>query len=116
WQIGRVGYISPNEFEEIGEHLGDTVDEFINDYLAANPNRGSPVSFPETRIPPRGLVTGIARSDDRSSAIIGTQIVREGQSIHGIKVVKIHKDKVEFEKNGKRWTQGLNEAPGPEWR
>jgi hypothetical protein len=116
WQIGRVGYISPSEFEQIREHVRDTIDEFINEYLAANPDRGSPVSLPKTRIPPRGLVTGIARSQDSSSAVIGTQIVREGQSIHGVKVIKIHKDRVEFEKNGRRWTQGLNEAPGPQWR
>ncbi len=32
------------------------------------------------------------------------------------KVIKIHKDKVEFERDGNRWTQRLNEPPGREWQ
>lgn len=30
------------------------------------------------------------------------------------KVIKIHKDKIEFERDVKRWTQRLNEPPGRE--
>ncbi|MBN1509123.1 MAG: hypothetical protein JW955_19915 [Sedimentisphaerales bacterium] len=37
--------------------------------------------------------------------IIEKQLVREGGVINGATVVKIHKDTVEFEKDGKRWTR-----------
>jgi len=50
-------------------------------------------------------LTGILYSEDNPSAVIGGAIVKEGDMISGVKVVKIHKDSVEFEKNGKKWTQ-----------
>lgn len=48
---------------------------------------------------------GILYSEDNSSAMVGNKIVKEGDIIDGIKVVKISKDTVEFEKDGQRWTQ-----------
>jgi len=48
---------------------------------------------------------GIVYSEDDPSAIIGTEIVHEGSIVSGATVVKINKDSVEFERNGKRWTQ-----------
>lgn len=62
-----------------------------------------------------GVVTGVLLADGEPCAVIDTEIVHEGAIIHGIKVVKIHKDKVEFEKNSKRWTQKLRERPGYTW-
>jgi type II secretory pathway component PulC len=53
----------------------------------------------------RLTVKGIVLSGDKSSAIIDNQIVREGEEILGATVVKINKDSVEFEKNGKSWKQ-----------
>ncbi len=53
----------------------------------------------------RLIVKGIVLSGDKSSAIIDNQIVREGEKILGATVVKINKDSVEFEKNGKSWKQ-----------
>jgi len=64
----------------------------------------------------KGLIRGIVSGEDGFTALIDNQAVREGDSIYGVTVVKIHQDKVEFEKNGKRWTQELNETPGPQWR
>jgi len=52
-------------------------------------------------------VTGILYSEDRPSAVVGNQILYEGDSIRGMKVVKIHKDRVEFERDGKRWEQAV---------
>ncbi len=52
-------------------------------------------------------VTGIIYSEDKPSAILGGKIMHEGDTHHGVTVVKIHKDKVEFEANGKRWIQRL---------
>ena len=51
------------------------------------------------------IVKGIVYSKDNPSAIIGTEIVHEGSKVSGATVVKINKDSVEFEMNGKRWTQ-----------
>ena len=48
---------------------------------------------------------GILYSEDNPLAIIDGKIVKEGAIIDGIKVVKIHKDRVEFEKDGEKWTQ-----------
>ncbi len=48
---------------------------------------------------------GILYSEDKSSALIGDTIAREGDIIDGVKVIKINKDTVEFEKNGEKWTQ-----------
>ena len=51
------------------------------------------------------IVKGIVYSQDSPSAVIGTQIVREGDKVLGATIVKINKDSVEFEMNGKTWTQ-----------
>jgi hypothetical protein len=52
-------------------------------------------------------ITGIIHSKDKPSAILGGRIVHEGDTQYGIKIIQIHKDQVEFEENGKRWTQRL---------
>lgn len=51
------------------------------------------------------IVKGILYSDDKSSAVIGSQIMREGEKISDVTITKINKDCVEFESNGKKWTQ-----------
>lgn len=48
-----------------------------------------------------GVVTGVLYSD-KLTAVIDREIVHEGNMIRGVKVVKIHRDKVEFEKHRKR--------------
>lgn len=50
-------------------------------------------------------IKGILYSDENPSAIIGTEILHEGGTVSGATVVKINKDSVEFERDGKRWTQ-----------
>jgi hypothetical protein len=45
---------------------------------------------------------------DEPVAMVDGVIVREGDTINGAKVVKIYKDKVEFEKNGKKFTKQMN--------
>jgi len=50
-------------------------------------------------------VKGIVYSVDNPSAIIGTEVVKEGDKISGVTVLKIRKDSIEFELNDKRWTQ-----------
>jgi hypothetical protein len=55
----------------------------------------------------RGLVSvrGIVYSEDNPSAVVSNEIVHEGDEIAGATVVKIYKDRVEFEMNGKTWIQ-----------
>jgi hypothetical protein len=50
-------------------------------------------------------VKGIVHSPDNSCAVIGDQIVHEGDKILDAVVIKINKNSVEFEANGKKWTQ-----------
>jgi hypothetical protein len=50
-------------------------------------------------------IKGILYSEENPSAIIGTEIVHEGGTVSGATVVKINQDSVEFERDGKRWTQ-----------
>lgn len=61
----------------------------------------------------RGVVTGITYAEGNPSAVIDGNIVYEGETINGVKVVKIYRDKVEFEKNSKRWIQQVRENPNP---
>lgn len=53
------------------------------------------------------IVKSILHSQSKPSAVIGAQIVHEGDTIFGATIVIIHKDGVEFEKDGKRWTQKI---------
>ena len=77
------------------------VSKFIEDLVAANR---------------KGRIRGIVSSDGSFTALIDGLAVREGESIYGVTVVRILQDEVEFEKDGRRWTQGLNAAPGRQWR
>ncbi len=63
----------------------------------------------------QSVVTGITHAEEEPSAIIGYDIVHEGDTIRGVKVVKIYRDKVEFEKDGERWTQGVQDKPNRAW-
>ena len=58
-----------------------------------------------------GVVTGIMYNEDNPSAIIDFQIVHEGETLHGVNILKIHRDKVEFEKDGTKWEQKVQEKP-----
>ncbi|MDD5065254.1 MAG: hypothetical protein PHQ35_10925 [Phycisphaerae bacterium] len=63
------------------------------------------VTLKEAVSPKDITVKGILYSADNPSALIGEKIVREGDIIDGVKVVKINKDSVEFERDGEKWTQ-----------
>jgi HEAT repeat protein len=63
-----------------------------------------------------GRIGGIVSSEGSFTALIDGQAVREGESIHGVTIVRILPDEVEFEKNGRRWTQSLNAAPTQQWQ
>ncbi len=61
----------------------------------------------ETRTVPTLIVKGILYSEDSRSAVIGSQIVHEGDQIRGVTVVRINKDSLEFEMNGKKWAHAV---------
>lgn len=63
--------------------------------------------IPETEEPEaeKLVVKSILHSQSKPSAVIGSKIAHEGDTILGATVIKIEKDMVEFEKNGERWTQ-----------
>ncbi len=53
-------------------------------------------------------LTGIAYSADSAPmAVVDGQVVHEGEMVGEVKVVKIHKDGVEFETAEKKWTQSM---------
>ncbi len=129
WQQTDVIVAKFDKFRGVKENVMDCVDEFINDYLAANPTKGRPVSPPSTKIPPvsppvtktplKGRISAIILGEDSSSAFIDDRIVHEGDTIGSVTVVKIYRDRVVFEKKGTaetiRWTQIIGEAPKAHW-
>jgi hypothetical protein len=72
----------------------------------------SSATFAQTK----GLtITGIICSKDNPSAIVGNQLVHEGDNVSGVTIVKINQESVEFEKNNIRWTQAVKEPPSSHW-
>jgi len=82
-----------------------------------DPMRLVPVEIPqtgqtgqtETRKTIKLIVKGILYSEGNPSAVIGNSIVHEGETIRGVSIIKISIDSVEFEMNGKRWTQKVRQ-------
>ena len=62
-----------------------------------------------------GVVRGVLYVAEDSSALIDDHIVKEGETIYGVKVVKIDSDAVEFSKYRKTWRQRVREKPDPAW-
>jgi len=63
-----------------------------------------------------GVVNGVLYNvENNSSAIIEGEIVKEGDVIHEVRVIKIYKAQVEFEKDGKVWKQQVGEYPNSAW-
>jgi thioredoxin 1 len=52
-------------------------------------------------------LTGIFYTEDNPLAIVDGKIVHEEDIIGDLKVLKIYKDKVEFERSGRRWSQSM---------
>ncbi len=69
------------------------------------PEESAASKRPPDKSPNRASVSSIAYNESRALAFINDQMVSEGGVVDGVTVIKIHQDTVEFEKNGKRWTQ-----------
>ena len=48
-------------------------------------------------------------------AVIDGKVVSVGQSIYGVRVVKIQDGYVEFDKSGVRWSQTVTEPASTNW-
>ncbi|MHC4622451.1 MAG: hypothetical protein ACYS4W_00945 [Planctomycetota bacterium] len=72
-----------------------------------DPMKYDPVSISRESAagPDRLIVRGIVCSEDEQYAIMGTQIVKEGETVLGAKIIKVREDGVELEKNGEVWVQ-----------
>ena len=62
-----------------------------------------------------GVVVGIICSTENPTALINNEIVHEGDTINGVRVIEISRDKIQFEKNSSVWTQKVLEKPNPAW-
>lgn len=62
-----------------------------------------------------GTVVGILYNEKGPSALINHQLVYQGDVIKGVKILKIDRDKVKFEKNGRKWTQKMLDNPSSNW-
>lgn len=56
----------------------------------------------------RTMVSGIMYNADEPCAIVYGEVVHEGDKVDGYKVVKIYKDKVELEKDGKSLVKAVH--------
>jgi hypothetical protein len=62
-----------------------------------------------------GVVGGIIYSD-KPVAFVDNTVLHPGESIHGVKVLAINKDNVEFEREGSTWTQKVGEKLEEKWK
>jgi hypothetical protein len=62
-----------------------------------------------------GLISGIVYAQDNPLVIIDGQILRQGQSIHGVRVIRIHHDHVDLERDSTTWTQKVGQPPADNW-
>jgi hypothetical protein len=52
---------------------------------------------------------------DSLFAGIDEEFISQGSRVNDIKIVKIHRDRVEFEKSGKNWVQVIGAPANPAW-
>jgi len=54
---------------------------------------------------PEFAIKGIVYSEEKASAVIGADIIHEGDILQGVTILKIARTYIEFEMNGHRWKQ-----------
>lgn len=79
----------------------------------------APTSSTVSKPSQKGRISAIVGTQGSRSAMIGTALVREGDTVDGVTVVKIHEDRVVFERVDKgatiRWTQKVGDPPDSPW-
>lgn len=68
-----------------------------------------------SKSPQKGMIIGILFNEANPAALIDDELVHEGDTIDGVKVVQINRRQIQFEKNGKTWVQGVREKPRSAW-
>ncbi len=68
-----------------------------------------------SKSPQKGIVNGILFDEENPAALIDNQLVHEGDTIGGVNVVRISPEKIQFEKNGRVWTQRVQEKSIAAW-
>jgi len=56
------------------------------------------------------IIRDIVYSHDKPSAFIDSRIIYEGDEINGMTILKINRDSIEFEKDGKKWKQNVRDG------
>jgi len=62
-----------------------------------------------------GVVKAVVHNSSSSSALVDETIVHVGDTIHGVTIVAIQNNTVEFSKAGVTWKQAMLEAPHSAW-
>ena len=75
---------------------------------AQDPNVTAPVVKPLPP-PPRLDIRGVVFSEQEPLAIVGTEVLHEGDLVGPVKIVKIHLDGVDLLSGDRTWKQGLSE-------
>jgi thioredoxin 1 len=52
-------------------------------------------------------LTGISYIEDNPVAIVDGKVVKEGDVINGVRILKIHRHEVDFQKSDRKWTQKM---------
>ncbi len=84
--------------------------EYLPEHMRDPMKMGSRSSIGAEKDKNELFLSGITHSESETSksyAIIDGQLVTEGQMIDGIKIIKINRHSVSFEKDGKKWEQIL---------
>lgn len=71
---------------------------------------------PNSKSPQKGAIIGILFNKAAPTALINNSLVHEGDTIGGVKVVQIGPRKIQFEKDGKMWVQGVGGKPNALWQ
>jgi hypothetical protein len=80
------------------------------------PTRPKPAAKPPAPAEPvRGFVTGIMHSNEVPTVLIDGEIYNEGATVYGVRIAKIGTQNVEFEYNGRSWSQSVNDKPSSSW-
>lgn len=64
----------------------------------------------------KGRVRGIMLSPTKVSAMVGSKLVHEGDSVDDVKIVRIEKGRIHFERLGIDWSQTLQDPPSQYWK
>jgi hypothetical protein len=72
----------------------------------------------QPEMPEYGMVNAISYGPNQAFVMIGgidEELIPQGSRVNSIKIVKIHRDRVEFEKSGKSWVQVIGAPANPAW-